>query len=134
MYTYDPQKHGILEPLWPNALVSRGLAAVAALMVLAGLAFFWPELLMPSDRPPAENMGGLPMILPWYLWPVAGLNKIFPPGLALALVLAGGLALLFLPFWDKAPKDYFWGRYVYSRLVLCWLLFTFFLAFWGLLS
>lgn len=134
MYTYDPEKHGSLEPLWPNALVSRGLAAVAALMVLVALAFFWPELLMPSDRPHAGSLSGPAMVLPWYLWPVAGLNRLVHPGIALAMVLAGALAFLFLPFWDKAPKDYFWGRYVYSRLVLGWLLLTLFLAFWGLLS
>ncbi len=134
MYTYDPEKHGRLEPLWPNALVSRGLAAVAALILMVGLAFFWPELLMPSDRPPAEDLSGLPTVLPWYLWPVAGLSKIFPAGLALAIMLAGGAALLLLPLWDKAQRDYFWERYVYSRLVLAWLMLTLFLGFWGLLS
>lgn len=134
MYTYDPEKHGGLEPLWPNALVSRGLAVVAALIIWVALAFFWPELLMPSDRPHAENLSGHPMVLPWYLWPVAGLNRLVPPGITLALILLAGAALLLLPFWDKAPKDYFWDRYVYSRLVLGWLLLILFLAFWGLLS
>lgn len=133
MFIYDPEKYGSLEPLWPHALVSRGLAAVAALMVLVGLAFFWPELLMPSDRPPSENLSGLPTVLPWYLWPVAGLSKIFPAGITLVLILAGGAALVLLPFWDRAQRDYFWERYVYSRLVLSWWLLTLLLAIWGLL-
>ena len=76
MFIYDPENYGSLEPLWPHALVSRGLAAVAALMVLVGLAFFWPELLMPSDRPPSENLGSLPTVLPWYLWPLGWSLKI----------------------------------------------------------
>ncbi len=134
MHNYDPKEYGPLEPLWPHALVSRGLAAVAALVVLVGLTFFWPELLMPSDRPPLSGAPDLTSILPWYFWPAAGLGRMLSAGLALAVTLAGGAALLLLPFWDKAEPDYFWDRYVYARLVLTWLLLTIFFGVWGILA
>ncbi|KMY67310.1 hypothetical protein AAU61_10675 [Desulfocarbo indianensis] len=132
MHIYDPQEHNRLEPLWPHALVSRALSGVAALIVLVGLAFFGPELFMPLDRPPHEPLLASSYYPPWYLWPAAGLARLFPAGLAIALVAVFGAGLLTLPFWDKGERAYFWGRYVYSRLVLACLLVTAFLAFWRL--
>lgn len=134
MYSYDPEEHGPLEPLFPNALASRGLAVVAALILWVGLAFFWPELLMPSDRPPSDEASGLTTVLPWYLWPALGLGRLLSSGIVLALILAAGVAVLLLPFWDKAERDYFWDRYVYSRLVLGWFVLTLFLGLWGLVA
>jgi quinol-cytochrome oxidoreductase complex cytochrome b subunit len=134
MYSYDPEEYSALEPLFPNALVTRGLAAVAALILWVGLAFFWPELLMPSNRPSGGGEAGLTTVLPWYLWPAVGLCRLFSSGIALVLLLAAGAALLLLPFWDKAGRDYFWDRYVYSRLVLGWFTLTLFLGFWGLFA
>jgi quinol-cytochrome oxidoreductase complex cytochrome b subunit len=132
MFNYDPDEYGPLEPLWPHALVSRALAAVAALILWVALAFFWPELLMPSDLPATGDASTLTSILPWYFWPAAGLGHLLNAGLGMAVIMAGGLAMLLLPFWDKAERDYFWDRYVYSRLVLGWLMLTLFMGIWGL--
>lgn len=134
MYTYDPEEHGPLEPLLPDAMVSRSLAAVAALILWVALAFFWPELLMPSGRAPSGEGAGLTSVLPWYFWPAVGLCRLLSSGIAMILLLAAGVAVLLLPFWDQAERDYFWDRYVYSRLVLGWLALTMFLVVWGLLA
>ncbi len=131
MYLYDPEEYGELEPLWPHALVSRGLVAVAALMLWVGLAFFWPELFMPPDRPPGAAAAQPQAALPWYLWPLQGLGRLLPGGVALVLALAAGAAFLLLPWLDRGLRAYFWERYLYSRLVLAGLVLVAFLSFWG---
>jgi quinol-cytochrome oxidoreductase complex cytochrome b subunit len=131
---YDPEEYSPLEPLWPHALVSRGVAAVAALILLAALTFFWPEFLMPSARPSAGGAPSITAVLPWYFWPAAGLSRLLSAGFALVITLAGGAVFIMLPFWDKAERGYFWDRYVYSRLVLAWLILTIFFGVWGIIS
>lgn len=117
MAQYDPKRYGKLEPYWPQGFVSRVLAGLAVVLVLLGIAFFWPEV-SPLDSG-----------LPWYLQAARGLGRLAGSG-ALPLLLLAGVLLAGLAFWERwrrlPPLPAWVGRV--TALVLVLLLVLLYLA------
>jgi quinol-cytochrome oxidoreductase complex cytochrome b subunit len=128
------EKKSRFEPDLQSLLLDRAFTALAAVALLTLLAVYVPDAFMVPDV--ANTVQGAGRAVPqWYgaaVWQLLGLLPGAQAGIWAVLALVGALVLL--PFWERATRRPFWGRPVFSKVVIGGAVVIFGLTLCGLMG
>lgn len=117
------------EPFYPHELLKFGVAFFVFLAVLFSLTIFLPH----GIHEPADPMNTPEHIKPeWYFLAPYQMLKIVPNELA-GMAIQGilGLAILFLPFWEKSKRRHPAKRPIFTPVCIAVISAFIALTLWG---